>query len=65
LIEKSEFPIFLIEGSISHSGVISHQQAIKKAHREYEIYKEQASNRITQVEKDFIKQLERKVKDLK
>jgi DNA replication initiation complex subunit (GINS family) len=32
---------------------------------EYEIYKEQASNRITQVEKDFIKQLERKVKDLK
>ncbi|CAC9626410.1 Uncharacterized protein clustered with Type I restriction-modification system [uncultured Gammaproteobacteria bacterium] len=50
---------------LQHSGVISHQQAIKKAHREYEIYKEQASNRITQVEKDFIKQLERKVKDLK
>jgi succinate dehydrogenase hydrophobic anchor subunit len=32
---------------LQHSGVISHQQAIKKAHREYEIYKEQISNRIT------------------
>jgi hypothetical protein len=50
---------------LQHSGVISHQQAIKKAHREYEIYKEQISNRITQVEKDFIRQLERKVNDLK
>jgi len=50
---------------LQHSGTISHQQAIEKAHREYEIYKEKTNNRITQVEKDFIKQLEGKVKDLK
>ncbi|BAS68150.1 virulence RhuM family protein [Bathymodiolus septemdierum thioautotrophic gill symbiont] len=50
---------------LQHSGTISHQQAIEKAHREYGIYKEKTNNRITQVEKDFIKQLEGKVKDLK
>ena len=50
---------------LQHSGTISHQKAIEKAHSEYEIYKEKIKNRITQVEKDFIKQIEDKTKRLK
>ncbi len=43
---------------LQHSGTINHQKAIKKAHNEYEMYKGKIKNRITQVEKDFIKQLD-------
>ena len=50
---------------LQHSGTISHQKAIEKAHTEYEIYKEKIKNRITQVEKDFIKQLDIETKKLK
>ena len=50
---------------LQHSGNISHQKAIEKAHSEYEIYKEKMKNRITQVEKDFIEQIESKTKGLK
>jgi hypothetical protein len=50
---------------LKHSGTISHQKAIEKAHSEYKIYKEKIKNRITQVEKDFIKQIEDKAKSLK
>ena len=50
---------------LQHSGSISHQKAIEKAHSEYEAYKEEMKNRITQVEKDFIKQIEGKSKGLK
>jgi len=50
---------------LQHSGSISHQQAIEKAHSEYARYKEKIKNRITPVEEDFIKQLEHKTKELK
>jgi len=50
---------------LQHSGTISHQEAIEKAHGEYVIYKEKIKNRITQVEKDFMKQIESKAKGLK
>ncbi len=50
---------------LQHSGTMSHQKAIAKAHSEYEIYKEKIKNRITQVEKDFIKKLEDNAKRLK
>ncbi len=50
---------------LQHSGKISHQKAIKKAHTEYETYKEKIKNRIAQVEKDFMKQVENKAKSLK
>jgi len=50
---------------LQHSGAVSHKKAIEKAHTEYEIYKEKIKNRITQVEKDYIKQIENKTKDLK
>lgn len=49
---------------LQHSGAISHQKAIEKAHSEYAIYQEKIKNRITQVERDFIKQIEVKTKDL-
>ena len=50
---------------LTHSGNVSHQKAIEKAHFEYEKYKEQIKNRTTQIEKDFIKQIENKTKNLK
>jgi len=50
---------------LTHSGTISHQKAIEKAHTEYAIYKEKIKNRISQVEKDFIKQLDQTTKKLK
>ncbi len=50
---------------LAHSGTISHQKAMDKAHQEYTIYKEKIKNKISQVEKDFIKQIESKAKELK
>lgn len=50
---------------LQYSGTISHKKAIEKAHREYVIYKEKNKNRITQVEKDCIKQIESRTKNLK
>ncbi|MEE9337960.1 MAG: virulence RhuM family protein [Methylococcaceae bacterium] len=50
---------------LQHSGTVSHQKAIEKAHSEYEIYKSKIKNSITQVEKDFIEQLDSETKDLK
>ncbi len=49
---------------LQHAGKISHQKAIEKAHSEYEMCKEKIKNRISQVEKDFIKQIEDKSKSL-
>ncbi len=50
---------------LKNSGTISHKKAVEKAHREYEVYKEKTKNRITQIEKDFMKQIEKKTKGLK
>ena len=50
---------------LSNSGTISHQQALERAISEYDIYKEKHKNRITQVEKDFVKQIEDTTKRLK
>ena len=50
---------------LTHSGTISHQKAIVKAHSEYAIYKESIKNRLSQVEKDFIKILDIETKKLK
>lgn len=50
---------------LSHSGKISHQQAIEKAKEEYEKYNEQTKNQLSKVEKDFIKQIEKVENKLK
>lgn len=44
---------------------ISHHDAIVKAHQAYESYKEKTKNDLSQVENDFIKQLETETKQLK
>ncbi|HET7116253.1 MAG TPA: virulence RhuM family protein [Hanamia sp.] len=50
---------------LSHSGKISHQEAIDKSREEYEKYREQNKNELSNVEKDFIKQIEESEKKLK
>ena len=50
---------------LKHSGIISHEKAIEKAHSEYAIYKEKVKNRISQVEKDLMKHIENGTKDRK
>jgi len=43
---------------LNHSGTISHNQAIEKAKTEYDKYKETIKEELSNVEKDFINQLE-------
>lgn len=50
---------------LTHSGTISHQKAIDKAHIEYDKHKEQTKNELSNAEKDFIKQIESTAKKLK
>lgn len=50
---------------LSHVGSISHEVAIEKAHSEYNMYKERIKNELTNVEKDFIKQIDTTAKQLK
>lgn len=50
---------------LSHAGTISHQQAILKAHEEYQTYKEISNNALSKVEEDFIKQIDKTAKQLK
>lgn len=50
---------------LSHAGKVSHQKAMDKAHAEYDKFREQYKNELSQVEKDFIKTIENKAKQLK
>ena len=43
---------------LQHAGSISHKIALEKAHREYEEYKKQIDNELSNVEKHFIRQIE-------
>ena len=43
---------------LQNAGTVSHQQALKKANVEYEKYKEQTKNELSEAEKQFIKQIE-------
>jgi hypothetical protein len=49
---------------LQHAGSISHQEAIDKARIEYEIFREQNKNQLSQAEEDFIKQLETTTKKI-
>ena len=46
-------------------GTISHEIAIKKAHQEYDLYKDRIKNEVTNVELDFLKQIENTTKKIK
>jgi hypothetical protein len=50
---------------LDHLGSISHQQALHKANEEYEKFKEQSKNDLSQAEIHFVKHLEIKAKELK
>ena len=50
---------------LQHAGNISHQQAIDKAKLEYDKFKEQGKNQLSQAEQDFIRQIETTTKNLK
>lgn len=42
---------------LNHAGTVSHEQAIEKARIEFDKHKEKSKEEISQVEKDFIKQI--------
>jgi hypothetical protein len=50
---------------LQNAGTISHKQALKKANAEYEKYKEQTRNELSEAEKHFVKQIENAEKELK
>lgn len=50
---------------LTHKGSISHKQAIDKATKEYEIYKQNSKNLASKVEDDFIEVIENQTKTLK
>jgi hypothetical protein len=65
-IEKLDEFIKLSGNNIlDHLGSISHQQALEKANIEYEKYKEQTKNDLSETEKHFINQLQSKAKTIK
>ncbi|HOY21212.1 MAG TPA: virulence RhuM family protein [Haliscomenobacter sp.] len=49
---------------LQHAGTISHQQALSKAEHEYEKFKELNKNELSEIEKDFVKQIETTAKKL-
>ena len=50
---------------LQNAGLVSHEQAIKKANEEYEKFREKHKNDLSEVEKHFIKQLETSAKKLR
>ncbi len=50
---------------LTHLGTVSHNQALEKANNEYKKYKEKRKNELSNVEKDFIKQIDNTSKTLK
>ena len=43
---------------LENAGKVSDQKALDKAHTEHEKYKEQIKNELSNIEKDFIKQID-------
>lgn len=50
---------------LTNAGNISHEHAMQRAQNEYEKYKEQTKNELSEVEKHFIKQIETTVRKFK
>ena len=50
---------------LKHTGSVSHEIAIEKAHKEYELYKQRLKNELSRVEQDFLKQIDTTEKELK
>jgi len=60
-----DFLIMTGNNILENTGKISHQQALDKAHLEYEKYREQTKNELSKVERDFIKHIDSTAKKLK
>jgi hypothetical protein len=43
---------------LQHAGIISHESALEKAHAQYEEYKKRIGNELSNVEKDYISQID-------
>ena len=43
---------------LQHAGSISHESALEKAHAQYEEYKKRIGNELSNVEKDYIRQID-------
>ena len=50
---------------LDHAGKVSHKNALNKAHKEYQTFKQQQLNELSKAEKDFIEQIDKKHKELK
>jgi hypothetical protein len=50
---------------LQNAGSISHDQALKKAKEEFEKYKEQTKNGLSEVEKHFLTQIDKTIKKIK
>lgn len=50
---------------LQHAGSISHERDLEKAHEEYEEYKKRIDNELSNVEKDYIRQIDITEKRLK
>ena len=50
---------------LKHTGTVSHEIAIEKAHKEYELYKQRLKNELSRVEQDFLKQIDTTEKELR
>ncbi len=50
---------------LKNAGRVSHQQAVLKAHTEYEKYKEQTKNKLSNAENHFLEQIDKVTKELK
>lgn len=49
---------------LKNTGTISHEDALKKAHREYDKFKERLKNKLSNVEEDYVKRIETTLKKL-
>lgn len=49
---------------LQHAGTVSHEEAIKRANAEFEIYKKKTKDELSKTEKHFVKQLEVTAKKL-
>ena len=52
-------------GILDSAGTVSHEDAMDKAHREYDIYKAQQNDELTEVEKAYLETLKQMQKKLK
>ena len=65
-IEKlDEFISITGKDTLQNAGTVSHQQALQKAHTEFEKYKEKIKNELSEAEKHFIAQIDSTTKKLK